>query len=223
MAQATAEARSSATRILTTQSSRLWGLDWSRETPWTFDGITVDVCSFEESLPFMERHYGEIFGSVFADRFLADPMTEAKVRFGREMDVFLYRDEGREIGVLAGHPSDWTSYYMRTVALLPAYRDKRLLSRTMERMTRPLAAVGCERIDGEVAPTNVAMVRMLTSLGWLVTSTLSSERWGTLLRFTKFLRADAEEVFARQFCGMRLQATHSGPRAIEGLHERRIP
>ena len=164
MAQATAALRSSEARILTTQSSRLWGLDWSVETPWTFDGITVDACSFEESLPFMERHYGEIFGSVFADRFLADPMTEAKMRFGREMDVFVYRDEGREIGVLAGHPSDWTSYYMRTVALLPAYRDRHLLSRTMEQMTAPLAAVGCERIDGEVAPTNVAEDPWLTRI-----------------------------------------------------------
>lgn len=222
MPQAIAEPRSSETRILMTQSSRLWGLDWSVETPWTFDGITVETCAFDDAIPFVERHYGGIFGAAFQGRFLEDPMTAPKRRFGMDMDVFIYRDGEREIGMLAGHPSDWTSYYMRTVALLPEYRDKHLLSRTMEKLEGPLADAGCERIDGEVAPTNVAMVRMLTSLGWIVTSTVNSERWGSLLRFTKFLRPEAEEVFARQFCGMRVKAM----KALEAPttpQERRLP
>ncbi len=227
MVQANSAARTSEVRISPTQSARLWGLDWPARLPWTFDGITVDACTFDESLPFMQRHYGAIFGAAFEGRFLEDPMTDAKLRFGREMDVFVFRDRGRdgdrEIGVLAGHPSDWTTYYMRTVALLPEYRDRHLLSRTMEEVARALAEVGCERIDGEVSPANVAMVRMLTSLGWLVTSTSNSERWGTLLRFTKFLRADAEDVFARQFCGMRLKTTKSGPLSVVAPQERRFP
>lgn len=204
---------SSEPTLVETRSARLWGLDWGAVLPWSFDGITVEACAFDEALPFMERNFGEIFGVGYAGRFLADPMTEPKRRFCREMDVFLYRDGEREIGVYAGHPVDWSTYYMRIAAFLPEYRNRDLLSRTVEACYPALVQAGCQRIEGDCTPSNVAMTRMLTRLGWLVTSTSNSERWGTLLRFTRFLDADAEDVFARQFCGVRLKNAGNAPAA----------
>jgi hypothetical protein len=222
MPQPTAEAPHSEPRMVTTQSSRLWGLDWSVETPWSFDGITVATCSFDALDGFMRAHFDEIFGRQQGGRFLDDPMSAAKSRFCREMDVFVFRDGDVDVGVLAGHPTDWSTYYMRTAAFLPAYRDRRLLTRAVEKLYGPLAAVGCERIEGEAAPSNAAMMRMLTNLGWIVTSTSNSERWGTTLRFTKFLRESAEDVFARQFCGVRLKSTRTGGEpAASAIEERR--
>lgn len=202
------------------QSRRLWGLCWDTVLPWSIDDVSVEVGTFADALPFIRDHYARIFGEGSAPgRFLSDPMTGAKRRFGDEMDVLAFRHEDSTVGLLMAHPLDWSTYYMRSVALLPEYRDRRLLTRLVERTFSPLREVGVERIEGDCAPTNGAMMRMLVGLGFLVTSTANSERWGAHVRFTKYLRDDAEDVFARQFCGVRTRRAkvptdeaHSGER-----------
>jgi hypothetical protein len=185
-------------------SERLWDLDWSRLLPWAFEDVEVESACFDEALPFMREHYPAYFRNPDAS-FLNDPHTEAKRRFFEETDVFAFRAQGRTVGVLMSHPSDWTTYYMRTTAILPEYRDRRLLTRFMERIYGPLRDAGVERIEGEISPANVPMVRMLTGQGFMLTSTASSERWGFIARFTKFLLPEAEDAFMRQYCSMPLK------------------
>jgi ribosomal protein S18 acetylase RimI-like enzyme len=183
-----------------TLSSRIWGLDWGCHLPWTLGNVTVTVGHFADALAFVGDHYAEIFGDGKESGFLSDPFTEAKRRFGDEMDVFSIRADGQVVGLLIAHPLDWTTYYMRSVAILPAYRDRKLFNQIVERCFAPLASAGVERIEGETAPTNVVMMRALTGLGFLVTSTANSERWGATVRFTKFLREEAASLFAEKFC-----------------------
>jgi hypothetical protein len=201
MQPSTLAAAHDASLVSIPQSSRLWDLDWESVLPWTFEEITVKLSTFDAVLPFVQEHYGRIFGTQSgAARFLTDPVTEAKRRFGAEMDVFEFRAPEGIIGVLMGHPTDWTTYYMRTVAILPEYRKRRLLTRFMERSYDPLREVGVDRIEGECSPANLPMMRMLVGQGFMVTSTANSERWGYLARFTKFLREEPEMTFLRQFC-----------------------
>src|SRR5262245_10721779 len=116
--------RASASRLLTSPSSetlsrRLWDIDWAERLPWTLaDGSSVERGSFEDALPFMAENYAGIFGDE-PERFLVEGMTDAKRRFWREMDVFVLRCDGVTAGICAGHPSDWSTYYVRTFALLP--------------------------------------------------------------------------------------------------------
>ena len=113
-------------------SQKLWDLDWAQLLPWSFEEVTVEVGTFDEALPFVAEHYARIFGTdELAGRFLVEAMTPAKRRFGAEMDVFLFRAEGRTVGIFMSHPSDWSTYYMRTAALLPEYRGRHLVSRFM--------------------------------------------------------------------------------------------
>jgi hypothetical protein len=182
-------------------SARLWDLQWSEVLPWAFEEVQVLPATFDEALPFVQENYGRIFGtSGMEGRFLTDPLTQTKRRFGAEMDVFQFRVPEGVVGVLMGHPTDWTTYYMRTVAILPEYRDRRLLTRFMELSYAPLRAAGVERIEGECSPANLPMMRMLVGQGFMMTSTANSERWGYVARFTKFLREDAEVAFMRQYC-----------------------
>lgn len=191
---------------MVTTSQGLWGLDWSTALPWTFGDVTVEVGTFDDAAPFVTAHYRRIFRADGADtRFIADPMTPAKRRFSDAMDVFLMRHDGHVIGTFLGHPLDWSTYYMRSVAILPEYRDRRLLTRLVEAMYGPLQAVGVERMEGEVSPANLPMMRMLVGLGWLVSATVNSERWGTMVRLTKFLRDDAETTFVHHFCGLQVR------------------
>jgi Acetyltransferase (GNAT) family len=193
--------RTSASTPIRPRSWSLWGLDWRDHFPRSFGDLTVHAGSFEDALPFIAGHYSEIFRhDSTVDRFLHDPMTDAKRRFGIEMDAFLVKDGVDVVGVLIGHPSDWTTYYMRSVALLPAYRSRHILTDLVESTYGPLRDAGVERIEGDCSPANLAMVRALTSLDYLPISSYPSERWGMQLRFVKYLRPEAEAVFVRQFC-----------------------
>lgn len=203
-------------------SLQLWGLDWRAVLPWSFDDVVVDAGTFAEATPFVEEHYAAIFRAAGADtRFLGDPMTPAKRRFSDAMDVFLMRHDGRVVGTLMAHPLDWSSYYMRSAAILPAYRDRRVLTRLVEAMYAPLSAAGVERMEGEVSPTNLPMMRMLVGLGWVVNATVNSERWGTMVRLAKFLRDDAEATFSERFCAMRVRPRGSHATVSTSDPERR--
>ncbi len=182
-------------------SLRLWDLDWGTLLPWAFEDVAVESATFDDAFPFIRDNYGRIFGKE-ADqgRFLGSPMTEAKRRFCGEADVFLFRDAGKIVGVFMGHPSDWSTYYMRTAALLPEYAGRKLVSRFMDRICEPLRAAGVERLEGDVSPTNTPMMKLHLGQGFLVTSMVNSERWGTYVRFTRHLSGEADAVYRRQFC-----------------------
>jgi hypothetical protein len=122
-------------------SMRLWSLDWRAHLPWYFDDGRAEVAAPEEALPFIQQHYPAIFGlPETGGHFLSSPMTDAKRRFFDEMDFFLLRVGDRAAGVVMGHPSDWTSYYVRSAALLPEFRDRRMLTQFGERLYEPLRA-----------------------------------------------------------------------------------
>ena len=126
----------------------------------------------------------------------------------------MFRVGDRPAGIFMGHPSDWTTYYIRSAALLPEFRDRRMMSQHVARLVEPLRAVGIERVEAECSPANVPVVRLLTTLGYVVTATTNSERWGVLLRFTKFLTDDAKAVFMRQYTAMPIaQRVSSKPNA----------
>lgn len=185
------------------QSKRIWGFDWRSELPWSLDGVTAEAGTFEQALDFALQHYATIFHkNSDGPRFLDDPLTNAKRRFGSEMDIVLFRDEGRVIGTWMGHPVDWSTYYIRSVALLPEYRDRRIATDFAKLAYARFAAAGVERIECECSPANIPMMKAMSSLGWLVVGTTNSERWGATVRFAKFLRSEAEQVFTRQFCAM---------------------
>ena len=184
-------------------SLKLWELDWRCLGPWTFEEVTVEVGTFEDALPFIADNYARIFGTDDGQaRFLVEPMTPAKRRFGAEMDVFLFRVESRVIGVVMGHASDWSTYYLRTAAYLPEYRSRHLVQGFFDAMCEPLRNAGVVRVESDVTPTNVPMMRAHLGQGFIVSSTTTSERWGLVARMTKFLQDDAEAIFVRQFCGI---------------------
>ena len=188
------------TRAPVPTSRRWWRLDWREVLPWHFEDARVDVATSDEAQTFMRQHYGDIFGAAeFDGRFLANPMTEAKRRFYDEMDCFAFRVGGAMVGVFVANPSDWSTYYARSTALLPEFRERQIVSRFMRNMEAPLRSVGVERIEAEASPLNMASVRMLTALGYVVTGSSTSERWGVLLRYSKFVSEDAQDVFARQY------------------------
>jgi RimJ/RimL family protein N-acetyltransferase len=181
-------------------SERLWGLDWRRVLPWQIGEVAIEWGSYDDILSFLREH-----GARLADgpegRFVVEEVTEAKRRFFADVDVFVMRHvSGRVVGFYAGHPSDWSSYYGRAMNILPEFREGRLASEVSRRISETLAEkteVGRIEVDTSIA--NIPMTRILHGLGFLVTGSSNSERWGAMLRFTKFLREKPAETFRRQF------------------------
>lgn len=182
-------------------SQRLWRLDWTAHLPWVLEaGVALEHGSVEEVLGFVQESYATIFASDPNDeRFLREHAGAAKRRFLECSDRFVFREHGHVIGVLVGNPVDWSTYYWRTVAFLPEHQGRGLLSAALERTDEVMRAAGIERVEGDAAPTNYRQVRLLLRLGYCITGQNNSERWGALLRLTKFLREEGEQVFLERF------------------------
>lgn len=182
-------------------SYRLWQLDWARVLPWTLgEGIVSEFVPFERAMPFIRANYGTIFDEE-SSAYAPEALSSAKLRFYAECDIFLFRDGERDVGVMIGHPTDWSSYYVRTTALLDEYQGKAIAAEHLVRMMSVLRAADVQRLDIETAPSNQVCMRTALRLGFNATAMSLSERWGALTRFTAFLSRDHERSFIHQFSG----------------------
>ncbi|MCZ7682699.1 MAG: GNAT family N-acetyltransferase [Sandaracinaceae bacterium] len=183
-------------------SQIIYGIQWSDHFPIRLeDGVEVDVASVEDATAFMAAHYARIFGSDPEDRrFFSDPSSPARARFLAGSDRFLFREHGQAIGLLVGNPVDWSTYYWRSVAFLPEHQGRGLLAAVLAHTDRVMREAGVVRVEGRGRPINYKQVRLLLRLGYCVTGSSNSDRWGTMLRLTKYLDASAEERFVTQFC-----------------------
>jgi hypothetical protein len=185
-------------------SQALWGLDWSRALPHelTADGVTVEASSFQRSLPFIRDHYAAIFEEDPGSPFSTDVTGPAKARWYQQMgDFFELREDGRTIGLLLGEPADWSTYYIRSAAVLREHQGRQLISTFCLRVLfKELERAGVERVECDTSPANLAMAHVLGRLRFNATGTNLSERWGALIRFTKFLNPERERTFLDQLC-----------------------
>lgn len=187
-------------------SRALWDIDWTAALPLSLSpspaGVTVEVGSFAGAASFAARHYAELFEEESASPFATRPATEAKRRYYDAVgDLFEFRQGGRTIGLLTGAPHDWSTYYIRSAAMLRTHQGHGLVPEFCRRfLFAALARAGVERVECDTSPANLAMVQVLTRLRFNVTGTQLSERWGAHVRFTKFLSDDCEDTFLDQFC-----------------------
>ena len=181
-------------------SMRWWNLDWRAHLPVTFGEVTVGLATLADAEAFIGEHYPRMFAAADGAAWLANPMTEAKRRFYRDADIFVFRERDRAVGLQIGHPTDWSTYYVRTVALLPDHRGRGLLADLTAHVASVLALVGVERLEGDIPPANTANLLAQTRLGYVATGTLNTERWGLVIRVTKYLRDDADAAFRHHFC-----------------------
>lgn len=169
------------------------------------DGIVCAIEDRETVLAFVAEHYSKIFGAGgAAGRFHEEGSSPAKDRFTDEMDTFALRDQGRMVGAVMCHPTDWSSYYIRSFALLPEAQARGVGSRFLQIAAPILRDAGVARFEAECAPGNAPSLTALLKAGFIVTGTVMSERWGYLLRLTRFLDEDALDAFHTQFSSMHI-------------------
>jgi hypothetical protein len=184
-------------------SELLWGIRWADWLPFDLGGgCSVHASSLAASTPFIRRNYARIFEDDGTSPFRNDVLTPAKARYYEHCaDFFEFTHKGEIVGLLVCDPLDWSTYYIRSAAVLPEHQGRQLVQRFFTNLAfDQLARAGVCRADIDVSPSNLAMLHIATRLRFNPTGTVLTERWGALTRFTKFLSDDAHQIFLEQFC-----------------------
>ena len=193
-------------------SSTLWDLDWSQHLPLSIGKLTIVQSSYEAAAPFVSEHYPTIFEEDASPApFSTSQLDSSKARYYQAIgDFFEFKAGERTVGLVVCTPLDWGTYYVRSAALLPEYQGFQPIQHFFSRLVfEVLRSAGVERVELDVAPSNLAMMHVVTRLRFNATGTLLSERWGAHVHFTKFLSESSEHTFIEQFCsGPKYQLRH---------------
>ncbi|HVU03473.1 MAG TPA: GNAT family N-acetyltransferase, partial [Polyangiaceae bacterium] len=115
-------------------------------------------------------------------------------------DFFEFKEGRRTVGLFVCNAVDWSTYYIRSAAVLPEYQGLRLSHGFVAFLLETLRGLGVERVEADTSPSNFATLAILTGFHFNVTGTTLSDRWGAQLRLTRYLDTECEDVFLRQFC-----------------------
>jgi hypothetical protein len=190
----------------------MWGFSFNDQLPRQLsdDGVAAFAGDFTRIGRFLNEQF-----SVFSEEAQGSVpnyiVRNRKFEYLRgDCDLIELRLNDETIGALIGAPEDWSSYYVRVFAMQREFQRPGMIRRFIrECLFTPLAKHGVERICADTSPSNVAMSRLLTELHFHVTGSHLSERWGPLVRYTRFLSPACEAEFRRKFGG---GAPADGPR-----------
>ncbi len=184
-------------------SELLWGLRWSDLLPLDLGGgSSVRTSSLAAAMPFVREHYAQIFEDDGSSPFRNDVLTPMKARYYELCaDFFEFVHGDKTVGLLVCDPLDWSTYYIRSAAVLPEHQGRALVQRFLSLcLFDELTRAGVSRVEFDVSPMNLAMLHIATRMRMNPTGTVLTERWGAMTRFTRFLCAEAHQVFLEQFC-----------------------
>jgi len=188
--------------VFTRMSWQLWGIEWGAALPFESGGFRVELSNYARAKKFVAANYATVFEEDAASSPFATDLSAAKNRYYEVFGDFFEFFHGDELaGLLVCTPTDWSTYYIRSAAMLPKFQGRRIVQHFYTNVLFPtLQRAGVERVEFDTSPSNMAMMHIATRLRFNNTGTILSERWGAMIHFTKFLATDKEEVFLRQFC-----------------------
>lgn len=187
-----------------THSQRMWGFSFADTLPraLTRDGVVAVAGDYARIGCFLAAEF-----KMFQEEAQgAEPdyiVRNRKSEYLREeCDLIELRQGDDTIGVFMGAPEDWSTYYVRIFALRRSFQ-RPAMTRLFVRdcLFSPLTEHGVERICADTSPANIAMSRLFTELHFHVTGSQLSDRWGPLVRYTRFLSPACEAAFLRKFGG----------------------
>lgn len=190
-----------------TWSSTLWGISWTTLLPKMITAdIRVDYLRHSEAVPVMQKLFPEVFeGNVGTNnaRFFDGTNPAMKQKYYELAgDYFVFRDcsQGeRVVGMVACTFQDWATYNMRNVSVHPDYQQLGIYQEFYLLLCEILTEHGVSRIEGDIAPTNLHHMAVLSKMGYIPTAMSVSERWGALVHVTKYLQEEEEDRFADLF------------------------
>lgn len=183
-------------------SQQLWGIEWAAQLPFESGGFRVELSNYTRAKLFVAANYAAVFEEDAAASPFATDFSAVKHRYYEVFGDFFEFFHGDELaGLLICTPTDWSSYYIRSAAMIPKFQGHSIIQKFYTSVLFPvLQRAGVERVEFDTSPSNLAMMHIAARLRFNNAGTILSERWGAMIHFTKFLAADKEDVFLRQFC-----------------------
>jgi hypothetical protein len=182
---------------------RLWSFDLCEGLPYEVgQGVVAQRADLNSVREFLSAEYPSLTEEALASAVQVG-INSAKRRYlETACDLIELRHAGQTVGVMVGAPEDWGSYYIRIFAVKRSYQRPRLIRRfCRDYLFARLRAHDVQRVVADTSPANVATSRMLSELQFYVTGQQLSDRWGPLVRYTKFLDSACEEAFIKRFAG----------------------
>ena len=181
-------------------SENFFGIRWLDHFPIHLgENIQVLPSDLTTYLSFLE---GQSRGDKGLENgFLSEPFDETKRRYYlSNVDLFAFKEGERTIGVFSGNVLDWSTYYFRYVLLAREFNGQGFYKTFLAHLSNVLKISGVNRIEAHVPPSNTKSLHVLNSLGFVITGTCFSERWGSLVQATCFLTSNNRDVFSRRLC-----------------------
>lgn len=114
-------------------------------------------------------------------------------------EYFIFKDGNKKIGWFAGYLEDFETFYLRNVALLPKWQNKGIYSKFQEALIEYVKKLGYQKISCHEKATNLYMLRLQMKFGFFIVGHENHDRWGNLLRLTKFLNKKREKNYIENF------------------------
>lgn len=158
----------------------------------------VDVISYETFYEFYTNNSKE--GHNEKNQFVSEPFKEKTYYYLTRGDFFGFFRDGQLYGAFAGNTIDWSTYYFRSVLIKSEYREGGFYQKFLTYFSDVLLEIGCRRIEAHIAPFNHPSIHVLNKMGFMITGSQLSDRWGNLIHFTYFLEENSRDVFINTFC-----------------------
>ncbi len=185
-------------------SQELWNVDWSRfENGIALKGdFVLTKISFQETLSFFQKNSKKIQRSDNSENpYYKEGFLPYKQKYFEYLgDCFGFYKNGNLIGVSLCAPTEWCTYYIYYISILPKFRGSELTLQWLEQLEKTLRPTILSKLEADISPNNVHNVQRVSKFGFLNCGVKITERFGTLIRFVKYLKDDQEELFQRNFC-----------------------
>ena len=181
------------------------GFSWENFFPYKFQDIPfkVKISNLEIFKTFAQSNFKDIFKQDLKNSpFIWFEESLSKNRYyERSGDFFSFHEEKSDhmVGVFVGTLSDWSTYYLRNVAILPEFQGQKIFQCFLEYFVDCLEDAGVDRVEGEISVSNLINIHNLIKLGFFVSGQVLTERWGAMVRLVKYLNMKHEHVFLSQF------------------------
>ncbi|MCK5073067.1 MAG: GNAT family N-acetyltransferase [Bacteriovoracaceae bacterium] len=169
-------------------------IDWEKNFPYIFKKaedeweFVMDRCSTAEVDEFLNKNINSIFTEKQRQSsFLAFEKSHSKSKYYEMIvDHFSIKTDGRMIGYFSGNLEEHDTYYLRYVNILKEYRGSGIsIDATKYFLDFILSQTGIRNVRVHTVPSNLVQLKKILSYDFSITGQYLSDRWGTLIEFTK--------------------------------------